>query len=606
MRKKLSLLLSAVLAFSFTVNKQTDVYAASYQVNATTSVNVSTWEELRNALTDGTANKTIILKNSIDADAEATTPGRGYYEFGYYNDLGTWVKQVAPDLSITPTIVGNVVIDLNGYNLYLGNENNSNYYNAVNPTMFNLTTGTDLYIVNSKSDNGKVVFSTANKGSLIKASTKDASLHVYSDASHPVSISVAGGYQSSAGSSLFSIDHNASNSNRYAEIIELCGANISIDSYYGSVFDFSTSGSEVTPIYIGDGNISFVRQYSRLCYTYQVNTSAMNLFDSSIAFKSQDNTLFASSQADSDTLAFSNILSPDFYSSFNNYYTLTNVTVSDDLYTKKFNNQTITTKINSSLGTTVKPTLSSANAHYKINNLYKVTNVSGHTLTDISSTEATCTEDGHNIKKCSDCSLLVDEVTPAHGHSLALIDAKKATCHENGNNAYYHCSNCDKYFTDETASTETTEKEQLIPATGNHTYDNGKITKNATPTEEGEKTYTCTVCGETKVEKINKIPKYENTLTVKAKSVKVSAQKLKKKQVTIAAKKAMKITKACGTLSYKVSGNKKITVNKKTGKITIKKGLKKKTYTIKIKVTAAGNDTYLKGSKTVTVKIIVK
>lgn len=68
----------------------------------------------------------------------------------------------------------------------------------------------------------------------------------------------------------------------------------------------------------------------------------------------------------------------------------------------------------------------------------------------------------------------------------------------------------------------------------------------------------------------------------------------------------MKITKACGTLSYKVSGNKKITVNKKTGKITIQKGLKKKTYTIKIKVTAAGNDTYLKGSKTVTVKIIVK
>ncbi len=35
-----------------------------------------------------------------------------------------------------------------------------------------------------------------------------------------------------------------------------------------------------------------------------------------------------------------------------------------------------------------------------------------------------------------------------------------------------------------------------------HTWDNGKITKQPTETADGEKTYTCTVCGETKTEKI--------------------------------------------------------------------------------------------------------
>ena len=103
-----------------------------------------------------------------------------------------------------------------------------------------------------------------------------------------------------------------------------------------------------------------------------------------------------------------------------------------------------------------------------------------------------------------------------------------------------------------------------------------------------------------------------NTLTVKAKSVKAKAASLKKKNVSIKRTKAMKITKAKGKLSYqKVSVNKKkyakkITVNKKTGKITLKKGLKKGTYKVKIKVTAAGNKEYKSGTKTVTVKIVVR
>jgi len=94
------------------------------------------------------------------------------------------------------------------------------------------------------------------------------------------------------------------------------------------------------------------------------------------------------------------------------------------------------------------------------------------------------------------------------------------------------------------------------------------------------------------------------TVTVKSPTVKYS--KLKKKNQTIKKANAFTIKNAKGTVTFKkVSGNSKITISK-TGKITLKKGLKKKTYRLKVKVTAAGNKTYKKKSKTVTVKIKVK
>ncbi|MCR5543403.1 MAG: S8 family serine peptidase [Eubacterium sp.] len=101
--------------------------------------------------------------------------------------------------------------------------------------------------------------------------------------------------------------------------------------------------------------------------------------------------------------------------------------------------------------------------------------------------------------------------------------------------------------------------------------------------------------------------KLDNTLTVKGKKANVKAKTLKTKKVTLVKSKVLKVSKAQGKITYaKKSGNKKITINKKTGKVTIKKGLKKGTYKIKIKVTAAGNDKYKKATKTVTAKIIVK
>ncbi len=90
-----------------------------------------------------------------------------------------------------------------------------------------------------------------------------------------------------------------------------------------------------------------------------------------------------------------------------------------------------------------------------------------------------------------------------------------------------------------------------------------------------------------------------------AKKYKVSA--LKKKAKTF---KAYTVKNAKGALTYKVTGaaksRKVLKLNKKTGKVTVKKGAKKGTYTLKVKITADGGTTYLAGSKTVTIKVKVK
>ena len=194
-----------------------------------------------------------------------------------------------------------------------------------------------------------------------------------------------------------------------------------------------------------------------------------------------------------------------------------------------------------------------------------------------------------------------------HTHTMSAVAAKAPTCAEPGRNAYYYCAGCNKVFKDSAGMQETTVNAETIAATGKHMSDEGTVTKKATPTATGTRVYKCTVCGQTlKIETISKTAKYANTLTVKAKKPSVKYSKLKKKNQTIALKNWVTVSKAQGKVTYKKSsGNKKITVSK-AGKITVKKGLKKGTYKVKIKVTAAGNANYKAKTKTVTVKIIVK
>ena len=106
-----------------------------------------------------------------------------------------------------------------------------------------------------------------------------------------------------------------------------------------------------------------------------------------------------------------------------------------------------------------------------------------------------------------------------------------------------------------------------------------------------------------------KINKASNPLAVKAKTANVKLSAVKKKSQTLAVSKVVTFTKkGQGTLTYaKASGNKKITINKKTGKVTVGKGLKKGTYKVKVKIKAAGNANYKASAyKTVTFKIVIK
>ena len=95
----------------------------------------------------------------------------------------------------------------------------------------------------------------------------------------------------------------------------------------------------------------------------------------------------------------------------------------------------------------------------------------------------------------------------------------------------------------------------------------------------------------------------------KAKSVTASLATLKKKAVALAsnvkfAKKGQGKVTYANASTNKVA--KKFKVNAKTGKVTVPKGTKKGTYAVKITVKAAGNATYISGTKTVSFKVVVK
>lgn len=104
------------------------------------------------------------------------------------------------------------------------------------------------------------------------------------------------------------------------------------------------------------------------------------------------------------------------------------------------------------------------------------------------------------------------------------------------------------------------------------------------------------------------VAKKANTLTlkVKAKATKIKCKSLRKKSKTYAISKFINVSKAQGAVTYaKASGSKKIKISK-TGKVTIKKKIKKGTYKVKVNVTAAGNAKYNKITKTVTFVVKIK
>ena len=138
------------------------------------------------------------------------------------------------------------------------------------------------------------------------------------------------------------------------------------------------------------------------------------------------------------------------------------------------------------------------------------------------------------------------------------------------------------------------EHEFTKVTTGKHSY--------AWENWDTKRVYRCSGCGH-----IAKTDKLANTLSVTGKTVTAKAKALKKKAKTFSRTKVLTVSNAKGTVTYvKAKGNKKITINKSTGKVTVKKGLKKGTYKVVVKVTAAGNGTYKKATKSATFTVKVK
>ena len=119
----------------------------------------------------------------------------------------------------------------------------------------------------------------------------------------------------------------------------------------------------------------------------------------------------------------------------------------------------------------------------------------GHTPVEVAEQPATCTEPGHTAgTKCSVCGATLSgmEEIPAKGHAEVIDPAVEPTCTEPGKTEGKHCSVCNAIIV---AQTE-------IPAKG-HQWDEGKVTTAPTCENAGVKTYTCTVCNETKTEAID-------------------------------------------------------------------------------------------------------
>ena len=115
-----------------------------------------------------------------------------------------------------------------------------------------------------------------------------------------------------------------------------------------------------------------------------------------------------------------------------------------------------------------------------------------------------------------------DPVVEEHEHEMIPYAAVAPTCGTAGNIAYFQCSVCFKYFSDDAGENEITLASTVIPATGEHNfgawnndgkgththvcavcgaqetepcvYDEGVVTP-PTVTEQGYTTYTCTICG---------------------------------------------------------------------------------------------------------------
>lgn len=146
--------------------------------------------------------------------------------------------------------------------------------------------------------------------------------------------------------------------------------------------------------------------------------------------------------------------------------------------------------------------------------------------------DATCTQPGRAVGTCARCDVKIDEVIPAKGHDYSYKSASSTepTCTESG---HYQgtCPRCYQDYNDTipalghdwgewVTSIEPTvstvgyryhvcnrdgcgyREGEDIPKLHTHTWDAGVVTQKPTAAEPGVRTFTCTVCGQTRTEAI--------------------------------------------------------------------------------------------------------
>ena len=98
-----------------------------------------------------------------------------------------------------------------------------------------------------------------------------------------------------------------------------------------------------------------------------------------------------------------------------------------------------------------------------------------------------------------------------------------------------------------------------------------------------------------------------NPMTVTGKTAIVKYTAVKKKAQTLKRYKVLTVKNNKGTTTYtKKTGNRKILVNRTTGKVTVKKGIKRGLYKVTVSIRAAGNANYKALTKKATFRIRVK
>ncbi|MBR0398459.1 MAG: hypothetical protein IJI10_09355 [Eubacterium sp.] len=243
--------------------------------------------------------------------------------------------------------------------------------------------------------------------------------------------------------------------------------------------------------------------------------------------------------------------------------------------------------------------------------------------------EPTCVKEGVKTFTCKVCGDEKTEPIPATGKHTEVKDAAvAATTSAAGKTAGSHCSVCGQVLT---AQKSIANIGSLTLSSKSFTY-NGKAQKPQVTVKDAAgkaiaaSSYTvkysagCTNAGSYKATVTFKgsysgtlsgtftIAKAKPTVKVKTASKKLKLKKVKKKKQTFAI--GASVT-GNGKLSYKISkykgkAKKYIKINKSNGKITVKKGTPKGTYTVTVQVTAAASTNYNAATLSKNIKVVVK